>query len=629
MERIIGDAVSGSRWASEVFGEPDQWNRIVTIIEETLEVDEWVLEDQLNRLKWIADTLPVTFEVIATNPCPQVRLTVEVFNRFEAANDGWFLASNLNRKSVGGAYVYQREQNSIEFVSYCALLNWWDLALFLNAASTSIGQCENISRREDILRFNKCQSAAQAHPTLGNRTNHHQLFAARLGDMSEIDFIGGLWISESERKQILKLIKEECPTIEIQPEWDESSISRNIDKLDFQFQVSADRENLAVYGGNSAIVAISFNEWTDFGRAIVVDIGLPFFTHAGLFDDGASEENAVFYANIFNIVSFRTLLEKTGFGSFYVKGSQIVFSKTFAHSAIKPILIGSPYFNIAEILFDLINLNMVRRILNMVALELKAANLITKRQPKSMDSMDAIKRHRSEIDPLRVADVTNGSIEPPKSFWDLPSKPILLYGVFTGGPILGSIEIVDGPKEAFLVDRWRSPGKPGELLLANLHGLFGDDFYKVIEDAAAGLHEGLLTPDFFHIPPEVGEELTNALTNGLMRMAQRYTENGVDLFARACGIRKYPNPWWRPSDEELREEGIDQTEFPELQGLAPAEAYLVSALHNPHVDTNLAFFQSWWQGAIAFQNNPDSPDEATKVVEDFAQHTIDRMYQGK
>ena len=79
----------------------------------------------------------------------------------------------------------------------------------------------------------------------------------------------------------------------------------------------------------------------------------------------------------------------------------------------------------------------------------------------------------------------------------------------------------------------------------------------------------------------------------------------------------------------MNEEGIDLSEFPELQGLSPVEAYLVSALHNPHVDTNLAFFQSWCQGAIAFQNNPDSPDEATKAVEAFAQHTIDRMYQGK
>jgi hypothetical protein len=184
---------------------------------------------------------------------------------------------------------------------------------------------------------------------------------------------------------------------------------------------------------------------------------------------------------------------------------------------------------------------------------------------------------------------------------------------------------VHTPSEDILVDRWRSPGNPGELVLAKLHDLDREDFLEAIEDAAAGLHEGLSTPDFFHVPPGVSEEVTNALTNGLMRMAQQYAENGVDLFTRACGIRKYPNPWWRPSDEELNDVGIDRAVIPELQGLDPVEAYLVSALHNPHVDTNLAFFQSWWQGAIAFQNSPESSDEAAKVVEAFAQHSLNRI----
>ena len=625
MERIIGDAVSGAKWASEVFGEPDQWNRIVTIIKETLEVDEWVIEDQPNRLKWIADTLPVTFEMIETSPYPQVRMTVEVFNNFEADNDGWFLASNLNRKSVGGAYVYQRDQKTMEFVSYCAVSNWWDFALFVITSSTSIGQCENISRRGDILRFNKCQPAVQVHPTLGNRLSHHQLFATRLGDMSQIDFIGGLWISESERNRILQMVAEECPTIEIQPEWDESSIKRNIDQLDFRFQVFADKENISIYNDNSAIAAISFNEWTDFGRSIVIDIGLPLFTHMGIFDDGASDEQAVLLANLLNIGAIHTLWERVGFGSFHVKGSQIIYSKVIPHADIKPIVIGSPYFEVADFLFDIIDPNMVRRIVNSVAREMQAAKVQTQREPDSMDHMKSIKHHRRKTEPVRAGNETLENLASPLSYWDMPSTPIFLYGSFERNPALGSFEIVHTPTEDVLVDRWRSPGNPGELVLAKLNDLNREDFLKAIEDAAAGLHEGLLTPDFFHVPPGVGEEVANALTNGLMRMAQQYAENGVDLFTRACGIRKYPNPWWRPSDEELNDVGIDQAEFPELQGLDPIEAYLVSALHNPHVDTNLAFFQSWWQGAIAFQNSPDSTDEATKVVEAFAQHTIDRM----
>jgi hypothetical protein len=625
MERIVGDAVSGAKWACETFDEQDAWGRIVNLIKETLEVDEWVLEDQPNRLKWIADTLPVMFELIETSPYPQVRMTVEVFNKFEADNDGWFLASNLNRKSVGGAYVYQCEQKTMEFVSYCAVSNWWDFALFVIAASTSIGQCENISRRTDILRFNKCQPAAQVHPTLGNRTNHHQLFVARLDDMSQIDFIGGLWISESERNRILQMVAEECPTIEIQPEWDESSINRNIDKLDFRFQVLTDKENISVYNDNSAIAAISFNEWTDFGRSIVIDIGLPLFTRAGIFDDGASDEQAVLLANLLNICAIQTLWERVGFGSFHVKGSQIIFSKVIPHADIKPIVIGSPYFEIADFLFDVIDPNMVRRIVNFVARELQATNIQTKREPDSMDHMESIKRHRRKTEPVRVRNETVENMDSPISYWDMPSTPIFLYGVFERNPALGSFEIVHTPSEDILVDRWRSPGNPGELVVAKLHDLDREDSLKAIEDAAAGLHEGLLTLDFFHVPPGVSEEVTNALTDGLMRMAQQYVENGVDLFTRACGIRKYPNPWWRPSDEELNEEGIDLSEFPELQGLSPVEAYLVSALHNPHVDTNLAFFQSWWQGAIAFQNDPDSSDEAAKVVEAFAQHTIDRL----
>jgi hypothetical protein len=295
------------------------------------------------------------------------------------------------------------------------------------------------------------------------------------------------------------------------------------------------------------------------------------------------------------------------------------------HADIKPIVIGSPYFEIADFLFDVIDPNMVRRIVNSVARELQATNIQTKREPDSMDHMESIKRHRRKTEPVRVRNETVENMDSPISYWDMPSTPIFLYGVFERNPALGSFEIVHTPSEDILVDRWRSPGNPGELVLAKLHDLDREDFLEAIEDAAAGLHEGLSTPDFFHVPPGVSEEVTNALTDGLMRMAQQYVENGVDLFTRACGIRKYPNPWWRPSDEELNDVGIDRAVIPELQGLDPVEAYLVSALHNPHVDTNLAFFQSWWQGAIAFQNSPESSDEAAKVVEAFAQHSLNRI----
>ena len=64
------------------------------------------------------------------------------------------------------------------------------------------------------------------------------------------------------------------------------------------------------------------------------------------------------------------------------------------HADIKPIVIGSPYFEVADFLFDIIDPNMVRRIVNSVAREMQAAKVQTQREPDSMDHMKSIKHHR-------------------------------------------------------------------------------------------------------------------------------------------------------------------------------------------------------------------------------------------
>jgi hypothetical protein len=625
MERIIGDAVSGARWASETFSDHDPWSRIVTVIKECLEIDDWILEDQQDRLKWIVDSLPVTFELVKTKPFPQLRMTIEVFCNFESDSDGWYLASNLNRKAVGGVYVYQHVEKRMDFVSYCALSIWWDFALLIVSGKTAIGQCEIISRRQDVLRFNKCQQVRRIHPTLGQKTKPHRLFVERLTDKFSVDFVGGLWISETERSRILKFIADECQNIEIEPEWLEGGIERSINKLDFRFQVFADENYISVFNNNSAIAAIAFNEWTDFGRAIAIDIGLPFFTHSGIFDDGASHERAVWMANLLNEGAIKTLWEKVGFGAFHVKGSQIVYSKVITHVAIKPVVLRSLHFEIADILFDLINPNLISRIVKATARELESVGEKTMREPDSMDLMDSIKRSRRKVEPVRVASETIENIDTLSSYWDMPSKVIFLYGVYQGGPVLGSIEIVEMPNRTILIDRWRALYNPGELVLADLDDLDRKDLLIAIEDAIAGLHEGMVEADFFHIPPDVVEDTSNAILRGLLRLANHYGERGFDLMTRAFGIRKYPNPWWRPSDEELKNTGIDLAEFPELQSADPNEAYLFSALDLRHVDCSLGFFQSWLEGAIVMRDNPESTDEAARKVEAFAKHTLDRI----
>lgn len=629
MDRIIGDSVSGAQWASERFGEADEWTRVVTVVKEVFLIDEWVVEDELNKLIWIADSLLVSLEKFDTKPLPQIRLTVEVFKDFETDTDGCYLASNLNRKNRSGAFLYKKKNKKIYFISYCAVETWWDFAIFLLNGFRSIGECENLSRRKDVIRFNKCQSATQHHPTMGHRVEHHTLFKNRLADMFQNDFIGGLWISESERFQILKLIADNCPTIGIEPELEEKRGGRNIENLDFRFPVFAKTKQISVFNDNSAIAAIKFNEWTDFGRAIVIDIGIPFFSHRGIFDDGASDELAVVIANILNESAIERLWQAIGFGSFYVKGSQILFSMIIPHTSIKPIVIGAPPLMVATILFDFINPNMVERLVNAVAMELKLAEFKTEREPDSMDLMRSIRRGRRKTEPVRLAYEKNETINnggTPSSFWDFPSTPLIVYGIFNPiGSWLCSLEVVYTLNSTMLIHRWRHPFDPGERVLCDLNESDGAAFHKAIEDSVAGLHDGNSVPDFIHIMVDMSNELADRISGGLYRMATHFLDEGVDLLKYAYRIRRYPNPFLRPSETESMDDGIDFNEFPELQGLEPVEAYLVSAMQNEHVDINLGYFQSWLEGALAFNNNPDSPDDAERVVENFAQHTIDRL----
>ena len=64
---------------------------------------------------------------------------------------------------------------------------------------------------------------------------------------------------------------------------------------------------------------------------------------------------------------------------------------------------------------------------------------------------------------------------------------------------------------------------------------------------------------------------------------------------------------------------------PDLEGLTPAEVYLSQAMQIAVVDYNIGLFQAWWEGALAFVRDPSQPDEATRVVEAFTDHTLLRL----
>lgn len=621
MERIAGDPISSAQWVLQETDDGLTWERASRVIKECLGVDEWMIHEENNRLTWIADSLTVSAEYRPTSPLPQFRITIEVLADFNNDDDGWFLASDLNHKAVGGAYVYQPDTKSLDFVLYCAASIWFDFALLLLGAMTAIGQCENLSRREDILRFAKCRSAARPHPLRSQRTEHHELFLERLWDVTQMDFIGGLWVSDREREGVFERILDECSSVEIQPGWAEGFAARTIETMDFAYQISIDPAHRSVLRDYTAFSLTEFNCWTDFGRSIVIHVSLPLFTWEGIFDDGASHDEAVRLANLLNLGANEMCWQKLGLGAWFAKGSQICFSMAIPHANLKPVVMGAPRYEIADVIFDVINPNMVHRLVNIAVSDLHQIDVISQRDPQEMDSINSVARLRHIGSPVRASNKSVNARGIPDSLWDLPSFPLLVYGVFNPvGPSLGSIELINERESTMIVSRYRHHMSPGEVVLCEVPEKV-TELPSAIRESVGGLHEHTSIPDFIHIPVNLDSGIKDAIVDGLFDMCKGFSNENVDLTLKAMRIQHQPNPWWRPMGPDSDE----MPEKPELDGLTPAEAYLSTVMRTELVDYNLGLFQAWWEGALAFLRDPSSPDEATRIVERFTEHTLDRM----
>lgn len=621
MERIIGDTATTAYWAVEASSEQDPWGRLSTALKECLFIDEWILSEDHHKMSWIADTLAITAEYRDAEPFSFLRVSVQVFNQFESPMDGIFLANALNHKATGGAFLYNHRTESVEFVCYCAIQVWWDFALLLNSLRTSIGQCETLSRRESVLRYNKCKSATTPHPSKGVRTSEHLLYTARLDDVSEIDFIGGLYIADRERDQVFDFINEECNDIEFQPNWDEEALERTIDKMDFSFQLFPPEDCDSVLNEFSAFASIRFNEWTDYGRAISVNLGLPLFTWNGLFDDGATHEDAAELANLLNFAAAETCWQKVGLGCWWAKGSQICFSMDIPHTWLKPVVINTYAPSVAETIFDVVNPKMLQRMFNIAIREMKSIDVTTKRDPEQMDDHKSIIHHRRRIEPLRCHDDSASSNTALDSYWDMPSRPIFIYGVFNPvGSTLGSIELVNTKDELLLAYRYRHHTGDYELILDSLtdHEPWEPAITKGISDLASQIS----LPDFIHIPSGISTKISDAVHEGLSALAREFLLSGVDLTLKAARISSQPNPWWRKGTSAPRTDTDDLSGF---ENSDPVDAYLEMASHPFVVDVNLGLFHAWWAGAQTWVREPDNPDEATRVVESLTRHVIIRQ----
>lgn len=620
MERIAGDPVTSAMWAIEAIDTEDLWNRLQAVIGECLFVGDSKLGAGNSHITWLADSLEISATLNATTPLSQLKFQIRVFEAFDDDDDGWFLASNLNRSASGGAYVYDSDARTLTFVSYCALADWFDLALLLFGVRTAIGQCEVLSRREDVTRFAKCRSASRNVSENEGKISSKDAVAQRLWDMTQPDYIAGIWLSERERSGIFERITAECPWISVENAVSEGAVSRIIEGMDFGYQVVPANEYLSVFNNNSSISRVSFDMWTNFGRAIVTTIALPLFTHSGIFDDGASELQAVKLANLLNTAASVMCWEKLGVGSWFAKGAQICFATRVPHSNLKPIVMGTNTADIADVVFDVINPNMTHRLVSIVARELHSIGIETQREPNSMDSMASLVSAVTTPDPIRVSNEEMLREDEDFVSWTFPSVPLLVYGVFNPvGSTMGSVEVVDARYGSFIVSRYRHPSNPGEEILATVSP--DKSLSQHVVEAIRSLSEHISPPTFISIPVDLHEDLRGAVFEGLMLMSEQFERAGFDMAQQGLAIRNQPNPWWRAPDGN-----DDVFEIsPELEGLAPAEIYLSQAMQIAIVDFNIGLFQAWWEGALAFARDPSNPDEATRVVMAFTDHTLTRL----
>lgn len=620
MERIVGDPVTSAMWAIESLDSQDLWSRLQVLLTECLYIGDSVLDSGSSHLSWLAGSLEVTATLNETTPLRQLKFKIRVFEAFEDDDDGWYLASNMNHVASGGSYIYDAENKALNFVAYCALAAWFDLALLLFAVRTALGQCVVVSGREDVIRFARCGSASRTEWKIDAQDSRIDVVSQRLWDMTQPDYIAGIWLSEHERIGMFDRIAAECPWISVQPAVSEGALNRVIEGMDFGYQVFPDDNDLSVFIDNSSFSRVTFNMWTNFGRAIVTTTALPFFTHTAIFDDGASELEAVKLANLLNIAASETCWQKLGVGSWFAKGSQICFVSRVPHSNLKPIVMGTDIPDIADVVFDIINPNMTRRIVSTVARELHSIGLESQREPDSMDSMAALVGAVTRPDPVRVSNEEMIRHHEALDSWTYPSIPLLIYGVFNPvGSTMGSVELVEGLGWREIVCRYRHPSNPGQFVLATVPE--DSDFNELVTTAIAELGEHISPPSFVSIPVDLSEGVRESVFDGLLMMAEKFHQSGVDMTQRGLSIRNQPNPWWRGPNGN--DDVFDVP--PDLEGVAPAEIYLSHAMQVQIVDYNIGLFQAWWEGALAFLQDPDNPDEATRVVEAFTNHTLSRL----
>ena len=619
MERIIGDPVFSAQWVLEGDSSEEQMIRCLQFVRETLFIDDYVLRNDDHSVEWIPGSHLHKLTVDEYKGTPVLRSSIAVFGDFQTAEDGSTLANNLNRHVISGTFVYDKESGIVSLEGYVALTCWWDLAIFIYALRIAIAHIENIGSAHAITRWNFCQPATLRHPTCGDRDSPHTLLRFPYPDMEELAFRGSLFISESERDEIIQLIRTDlvdCEFIEI---YERKSNQRAIESLDIKYLITTSKEGDGFFNGQDVEVGYLFCEWTNFGWALTIHVALPYFTHWEAIPSGmGTMQDAIDVANALNNLSLSAPWTPLGMGTFTANRDQVNWSISIPYTCLEPVMYGFERGSISSLFGSILESNFIKRLVERLDVIAADSVYMTTRQMTEFDDVGTMVAERQKMEFVRSL-----VVEERDEFevtWGFPFKPMVVFGNFDFlNSQISSIDYVTSSSSSAIMQRASTATHKSEVVISE--GNLGDvsSFGEAIIEALREAGSNGFAPDFIWIPVAVSDDVRQLVRNGLEQMCAQL-ENHVDLSALAAAIWRYPNPWIRSVSSDM------PIKFPaEFIGLSPTEQYLSMVMNPTFVDFNMGLMRAFWQGALLMDSGVDDEGTLLAVIQDWISLANDRI----
>lgn len=612
MERIIGDPVSTAMWIMHAADDLDCINRCQQGIIEILGISETNdSSDDDGSFSWIPFQHKQHITISAPKGTVAIRSEIEVFRNFQTPEDGRLLANSLNRQGSSGSFIFDEATNTVTFCSYCAVIEWTDVALFFFSLRVAIAHINQIGTAKAITRWNQCEPATSAR--VKGEIQEDQF---PYPDMQQLAYIAGIQVNTREAREIRARLEEFLENYAVSIPNVESEFVRGAESLDINYLIETNGFEGEYFAGQSAEVGQRFCEWSNFGWSVSTHIALPYFLHHEVIPSGfGTTQDAIDIANILNRVMFKAPIHPLGFGTFWANRDQVNYSFTIPHSIIEPLLYGINRFEIPQFLTELANPIFFERIIDLINHSVDG-HKATARAIAEEDRLINVMRDRSNLEFVRV--LPEEPSDEMDITWGFPTMILAVMGIFDFlNTQVTSFELTTSTEGFEVRERVRTGTSKGEGVLSS------SDHYDVafveaaLHDAMAKLDDSSLMPTFFWIPKSLPPKLHDAVERALKGLIRQYGQH-VDLSQMVQELRLQPNPWIRALDE-------DESEVQVAPNPEASNELFTLLTQGDFVDFNVGLTQAFWRGALHYETGQLSDEEVLSEVQHLVNHVHDRI----